>query len=475
MNDQNQKQSAAQYAGYSQFYASAPANARGPPPARPTTSSTQQHYQFQYQFQAPSTAAHHYAQVPRPVPYNSMQTVRPPPPVFAGAHAVNHTTAAAYHNATSTTTKLNHDLAKNQNSKWDQLPHQQQQQQTPHQSISYLSHPSSSSSTNQKEYAPWQWHTGRESTMTPSPSVAEPVKFQFHAKGKPPHPAQYQVVASAPPKLYHHHPMHPPSQPQPPRLASSTFSVHQNSNHVGVPPIPRPPPPSTATSSSPSLTGPSSSASSSATAAPNKQWPPSLKAYVERAFAQSRNDADKTIIQKILKEKIASSLTANQLWTKDWDCEPLPLQTSSSSSSNMMMMMTPPPPPRPYQHHHPNNTNNLSNHNFHSNFRGASIPPRPTIHTLYSSKDSHHHHPQHSPSFLPLDDNDRDGHAAFHKGTKKSKLHPPPPHHHDHRSSSSISMDTATGKKSTKWSPKKQRKSRYITRTCMKYRYMMGM
>ncbi|OQR94485.1 leukocyte receptor cluster member 8 [Achlya hypogyna] len=143
----------------------------------------------------------------------------------------------------------------------------------------------------------WQWSTGRPENQAPN---------KLGRFG----PAT--EVASAPPKMY---------TPKPP--AVSKFSSQP-------PPTPAPP-----------------------AGGESTQWPPALKAYVERAFQQARNEGDKTRIQAILKEKISSALTANQLWSKNWNAEPLPLQASAATVPNGPPMgsrppQLRPPPPRPH-------------------------------------------------------------------------------------------------------------------------------
>ncbi|OQS05426.1 leukocyte receptor cluster member 8, partial [Thraustotheca clavata] len=128
----------------------------------------------------------------------------------------------------------------------------------------------------------WQWSNGHEAANRFGPG---------------------KEVVSAPPKMY---------TPSPP--AVSKFSTQ--------------PPPSAQPSSTGSTT----------------QWPPSLKAYVQHAFNSARSEGDKVRVQTILKEKISSAITANQLWSKNWTVEPLPLQNPPPVPPPHLR----PPPPRPH-------------------------------------------------------------------------------------------------------------------------------
>ncbi|RHY50733.1 hypothetical protein DYB34_000847 [Aphanomyces astaci] len=132
-----------------------------------------------------------------------------------------------------------------------------------------------------------------------------------------------------------------------------------------------------------------STSPAAATPVAASQWPTSLKSYVERAFAKCRSDADKAIVQSILKEKISSSMTANNLWTKNWDVEILPLQHGAPVATPFSQ---PPPGPMPHLRPPPPRPPMLA-------ARGLVPPPRPPMmrppHTTKPSP--------FSDSFIPLD------------------------------------------------------------------------
>ncbi|RWS27728.1 Leukocyte receptor cluster member 8-like protein [Leptotrombidium deliense] len=55
-----------------------------------------------------------------------------------------------------------------------------------------------------------------------------------------------------------------------------------------------------------------------------QDWPESLKNYVNRAFARCSTDFDKDRAERILKEKLTLAYNKGNVWTTDWDMEPLP-------------------------------------------------------------------------------------------------------------------------------------------------------
>ncbi|MCO5615030.1 hypothetical protein L7F22_069318 [Adiantum nelumboides] len=64
-------------------------------------------------------------------------------------------------------------------------------------------------------------------------------------------------------------------------------------------------------------------------------FPPSLRAYVERALARCKDEGQKRACQEIMKEMITTASTDGSLFTKTWDAEPLfPLPTAIATSSN---------------------------------------------------------------------------------------------------------------------------------------------
>eukprot|EP00898_Chlorokybus_atmophyticus_P006931 jgi/Chlat1/7239/Chrsp58S06884 len=54
------------------------------------------------------------------------------------------------------------------------------------------------------------------------------------------------------------------------------------------------------------------------------QWPKSLRAYVERSFAQATDDVSRAVIESKLKGIITKASVEGALWTRDWDAEALP-------------------------------------------------------------------------------------------------------------------------------------------------------
>lgn len=55
-----------------------------------------------------------------------------------------------------------------------------------------------------------------------------------------------------------------------------------------------------------------------------KNWPPSLRAYVERAFAQCKTDEKRSRLQEALKSMISDAQAKGEMWTRSWDTMPLP-------------------------------------------------------------------------------------------------------------------------------------------------------
>lgn len=53
------------------------------------------------------------------------------------------------------------------------------------------------------------------------------------------------------------------------------------------------------------------------------QWPPKLKAYVERVFEKCKEEVERVEMEGELKKVITRSIQENSLWTTDWDREPL--------------------------------------------------------------------------------------------------------------------------------------------------------
>ncbi|XP_071106677.1 leukocyte receptor cluster member 8 homolog isoform X2 [Haliotis cracherodii] len=82
-------------------------------------------------------------------------------------------------------------------------------------------------------------------------------------------------------------------------------------------------------SPSPQTNGISSKAEKAQMAA---EWPPTLKAYVQRAFASVKNDVMKDQVESWLKTHLTQLFETGQAMTMDWDNEPLPTVSSTSPS-----------------------------------------------------------------------------------------------------------------------------------------------
>jgi len=56
----------------------------------------------------------------------------------------------------------------------------------------------------------------------------------------------------------------------------------------------------------------------------DRTWPPSLRAYVERAFRSATDDKSRAAVQAGLKQVIYEANVKGELWTRSWDTTPLP-------------------------------------------------------------------------------------------------------------------------------------------------------
>ena len=68
------------------------------------------------------------------------------------------------------------------------------------------------------------------------------------------------------------------------------------------------------------------------------EWPPALKAYVQRCFASASSDGEKDRMERLLKQKLTEVFQSGDEYTTKWDVEPLPGQMRLGGLGNSPML-----------------------------------------------------------------------------------------------------------------------------------------
>lgn len=116
----------------------------------------------------------------------------------------------------------------------------------------------------------------------------------------------------------------------PPQSTMNTASIAASHPRPSIPPAARPPTVTKAPMVETSLTTGTTTNPTGGirpppvTAAPtNGQWPPALRTYVDRCFAQCRSDRERDQTEVLLKQRIQKSMREGTLYTHNWTGEPL--------------------------------------------------------------------------------------------------------------------------------------------------------
>lgn len=83
-----------------------------------------------------------------------------------------------------------------------------------------------------------------------------------------------------------------------------------------------------------------------AAAPTNGQWPPALRTYVDRCFAQCRSDRERDQMESLLKQRIQKAMRGGTLYTYNWAGEPL-IALAAPERNKPAPDQTPMPKPSP--------------------------------------------------------------------------------------------------------------------------------